>query len=143
MKCAAYKHDDIDGTCKSLNFGNCNIFTVRNEVAKVMFLHLSVCPQGGGSSVHAGMPLTPAPQHQAPPSTRLPPWDLAPPAPAGTPPSPAPAGSPRYQLPPPLPSRLRTVRILLECIFVSKYCHRSVFFFYVGTRESIFARPKI
>ena len=25
------------------------IFTIRNEVAKVMFLHLSVCPQGGSA----------------------------------------------------------------------------------------------
>ena len=30
--------------------------TVRNEVAKVMFLHVSVCPQGG--STWAGTPLT-------------------------------------------------------------------------------------
>ena len=37
------------------------IFTVRNEVAKVMFLHLSVCPQGGSPSVHAGIPPPPPP----------------------------------------------------------------------------------
>ena len=44
----------------------CDIFTVRNEVAKVMFLHLCVCPQGGGSaSVHAGY--HPTSQEQAPP----------------------------------------------------------------------------
>ena len=29
------------------------IFTVRNEVAKVMFLQASVCPRGGGVSQHA------------------------------------------------------------------------------------------
>ena len=32
-----------------------NVITVRNEVAKVMFLQVCVCPQGGVSaSVHAG-----------------------------------------------------------------------------------------
>ena len=36
--------------------GGTNLITVRNEVAKVMFLHLSVCPQGGSASVHAGIP---------------------------------------------------------------------------------------
>ena len=34
--------------CKYKGILECSrIFTVRNEVAKVMFLHLSVCPQGG------------------------------------------------------------------------------------------------
>ena len=55
------------------------IFTVRNEAAKVMFLHLSVCPQGGSASVHTGIPHPPgagtppeqatSPQEQAPPPT--------------------------------------------------------------------------
>ena len=34
-----------------------DIFTVRNEVAKVMFLQVCVCPWGRGSaSVHVGIP---------------------------------------------------------------------------------------
>ena len=46
------------------------VFTVRHEVVKVMFLHLSVCPQGRGSaSVHAGI---------HPPPEQAPPWDHAP-----------------------------------------------------------------
>ena len=46
--------------------------TVRNEVAKVMFLHLSVSHSvpGGSASVLAGIPHTPPPE-QAPPSGRL------------------------------------------------------------------------
>ena len=44
-------------------YGVISIFTVRNEVAKVMFLQASVCPQGGSgvsASVHAGIiPLSP------------------------------------------------------------------------------------
>ena len=74
------------------------IFTVRNEVAKVMFLHLSVFPH---ASVHAGIP----PPDQTP-------LGADPPL-ADTPPG--------ADLPPP-PSRrllLRTVRILLECILVN------------------------
>ena len=48
---------------------NYKIITIRNEVAKVMFLHLSVCPQGRGSaSVHGGIPppLGPVPAGAAP-----------------------------------------------------------------------------
>ena len=76
-----------------------DVITGRNEVvAKVMFLQVSVCPQGGRVSapVHAGMP--------------DPPWDQA-----DTPPD---------QADPPPGSRLqhtvyeRPVRILLECILV-------------------------
>ena len=45
------------------------LVTVRNEVAKVMFLHVSVCPRGGGSaSVHAGMP--PSQEQAHPPCSR-------------------------------------------------------------------------
>ena len=36
-----------------------SIFTVRNEVAKVMFLQLSVCPQWGSASVQVGIPIPP------------------------------------------------------------------------------------
>ena len=51
--------------------GHSHIFTVRNEVAKVMFLQASVCPQGEGVSVsvHAGIPHPPGadiPQEQTP-----------------------------------------------------------------------------
>ena len=48
------------------------IVTVRNEVAKVMFLHVSVCPQGGG--VPGQVP--PRDQvHPLGPGTPLPPGD--------------------------------------------------------------------
>ena len=101
-------------------------------------------------SVHGGGVLSACwdATHPPPPSTRHPPapdppWDLAPPGTSRHTPLPGTSRQPPVPAPPPLPSRPRTVRILLECIFVSKYCHRSVFFFYVGTRESIFARPKI
>ena len=63
--------------------------TVRSEVAKVMFLHLSVCPQMGSASVHAGIsPPPPAkeqtPPEQAPPGAgtpleQTPPWEQTPP----------------------------------------------------------------
>ena len=36
-----------------------SVFTIHNEVAKVMFLQMCVCPQGGvgvSASVHAGIP---------------------------------------------------------------------------------------
>ena len=82
------------------------IFTVCNEVAKVMFLHLSVCPRG--VCLSAGWDTTPA-QEQA--SLR-----------AGTPHPGADTPPLDHALPPPPPSRrlrLRMVRILLECILVS------------------------
>ena len=65
------------------------IITVRNEVAKVMFLHLSVCPQRGWV---------------------LPQCMLGYPPGADTP--------PRADTPPSRRLLLRTVRILLECILV-------------------------
>ena len=71
------------------------IFTVRNEVAKVMFLHMCVCPQGASASVHAGIP---------PPGAR-PHWEQAP---LG-------ADTPGSRHPPSRRLLLRTVRILLEC----------------------------
>ena len=51
--------------------------TGRNEVAKVMFLHLSVCPRGGSASVHAGIP-----SRSRPPGTRPPPPEQTPSPPA-------------------------------------------------------------
>ena len=116
--------------------------TVRNEVAKVMFLHLSV-----SHSVHrGGLPQcmlgyhTPRNRHprgtRHPPGTRHPlgtrhpprtrhhppgpgtPWDQVPSQGPGTPlgpgaPLPGPDTAPSRRL------LLRTVRILLECILVN------------------------
>ena len=85
------------------------IFTVRNEVAKVMFLHLSVCHSahrwGGSASVHAGTP----PQSRHPPRSRHPPG-------TSTPQTRNPPGA---LTPPPQTATVWTVRILLECILVS------------------------
>ena len=89
--------------------------TVRNEVVKVMFLHLSV-----SHSVHGGGTWTGPQGTRYTPRTRSPLQQVHPQA--GTPP----AGTPRVGTPslagtPPTPSRrllLRTVRILLECILV-------------------------
>ena len=82
------------------------VITVRNEVAKVMFLQVSVCPQGGlgvSASVHAGIP----------PPEQTPPWSRHPPEPTPqeqtpqeqTPPSRHPPGAdtppPPEQTPPP------------------------------------------
>ena len=82
------------------------LVTVRNEVAKVMFLHLSVILFTGGSvSVHALIPppgkYTPPEAHTHTPREAHPPWEAP----------------PREAHPPPLRRRLplRTVRILLEC----------------------------
>ena len=98
-----------------------NIFTVRNEVAKVMFLQACVCPHGGVSaSVHAGM----RPQSRHPPAAdTTPPAGADTPLGADTPPgadTPLGADTPQEQTPPPPDRRplLRTVCILLECIFV-------------------------
>ena len=51
------------------------IFTVRNEVVKVMFLQACVCPRGGvPDQVHPPRPGTP-PLDQVPPRTRYTPQD--------------------------------------------------------------------
>ena len=59
------------------------IFTVRNEVAKDMFLQACVCPHGGGSaSVHAGIPHPPEktpPREQTHPPEADPPGNRHPP----------------------------------------------------------------
>ena len=59
------------------------IFTVRNEVAKVMFLQVSVCP-GGSASVRAGIPHPPGadpPPGQTSSWEQTPPLDQTPPPP--------------------------------------------------------------
>ena len=114
------------------------LITGRNEVvAKVMFLQVCVCPQGGrvSASVHAGMPYPPrmenppewrTPLDGEPPRMETPP--NAEPPPDGEPPrdgEPPPDGG--THTPPPR-SRLqhtvyeRPVRILLECILVYRKC---------------------
>ena len=117
------------------------IFTGRSEVvAKVMFLQVSVCPQGGGVCLGACWDANTPPQTRQtplgpgraplgpgrhPPGTSRPPWDQADPpgtrqAPPGTRQTPPGPGRP------PPGSRLqhtvyyeRPVRILLECILVT------------------------
>ena len=55
------------------------IFTVRNEVVKVRFLHVSVCPQGGSTwtGTPKGYRYTPLEAHP-PGSTCFPPWSTPP-----------------------------------------------------------------
>ena len=60
-----------------LEYLRLTLFTVRNEVAKVMFLHLCVCPQGGSASVHTGYP--PPPKQVPSPESRYPPEQVPPP----------------------------------------------------------------
>ena len=61
-----------------------NIFTVRNEVAKVMFLQACVCPHGGGECLPQcmlGCPpraVTP-PGADTTPQEQTPPWEQTPP----------------------------------------------------------------
>ena len=84
------------------------IFTVRNEVAKVMFytcLSVILFTGGGSASVHAGIPHNPLPQDQAPPPPEQAPlpqdqasrWDQTPPPRTRHPPGP---GIPQDQAPP-------------------------------------------
>ena len=111
---------------------NRSIITVRNEVAKVMFLHLSVSHSvHRGGSTWAG---TPGPG--TPPRTRYPPLgpgtlpdqvhprDQVPPRQVHPPGPDTPPGQVLPQQVPPNPNTrllLRTVRILLECILVTGY----------------------
>ena len=81
-------------------FIDLNIFTVHNEVAKVMFLQASVCPHAGGVCLSAC-------------------WDTTPPPPGAD--IPQEQTTPRTDTPPGRRPLLRTVRILLECIFVTFY----------------------
>ena len=121
------------------------LVTIRNEVAKVMFLQACVCPRGGC------LPQCMLGYHTPPPGSRHPPWEQTPPPRSGHPPgtdTPQ-SGHPREQTPPqeqtppweqtpflrsihPPPeirSLLRTVRILPECILVIS------FQFLIGTIE--------
>ena len=133
--CTQVIHQVNHSLIKSSSVCTIIIFTVRNEVAKVMFLHVCVCPQRGSTwastprdQVH---PPGPGTSHRTryttyPPGTRCthpgtrytPPWpgtprdQVHPPGP-GTPP-PWTRYTPRRRL------LLRTVRILLECILVWK-----------------------
>ena len=69
------------------------LVTVRNEVAKVMFLQACVCPRGEYLTRHTPRDQVHPPGPGTPPGTRYPP-------------------------PPEIRPLLRTVRILLECILV-------------------------
>ena len=99
------------------------LFTIRNEVPKVMFLHLSVILFGGGSaSVHAGIP----PPLEAQPHGKHIPPEAPPPQEAHTPGKHPRKHTPGKHTPPPrrrLP--LWTVRILLECILVNVFISES------------------
>ena len=95
------------------------VITVRNQVARVMFLQACVCPQGGWClpqcmlGYHTLPPRADTPQEQTPPGS-------GPPG-ADTPPQsrhPPGADTPGSRHPPEIRSLLRTVRILLECILV-------------------------
>ena len=138
----------------------CHIFpivTVRNEVAKVMFLQASVCPQGGwvgvSVSVHGGIhPRGRHPPEQMPPATDTPPEQTPPPGsrhhppgvdtppeqthpPEQTPPPPG-ADAPGADTPPPeRRPLLRTVRILLECILVYNCVREHKYYFYILDTE--------
>ena len=57
------------------------------KLCEVIFLHLSVCPQGGSASVHAGIPpprqqVTPPPGAGTPLPPEQTPWEQAPPPPS-------------------------------------------------------------
>ena len=92
------------------------VITVRNEVAKVMFLQVSVCPQGNLPQCMLGYHHYHPPPDQTPPQGADPPGSDPLPSPWSRPPL-----TPGSRSPP--PQRwllLRTVRILLECILVPK-----------------------
>ena len=103
------------------NFLITELITVRNGVAKVMFLQACVCPRGG------------VPDQVHPPGTRFTSWARYTPTPGvDTPPDqvhPSGPGTPprtRYTplgpgTPPQIRLLLRTVRVLLECILVSSW----------------------
>ena len=62
-----------------------NIFTVRNEVAKVMFLQTSVCPRGEYLTMYTDEEQTPPPPGAEPPWTRYTPLGQVHPSRADTP----------------------------------------------------------
>ena len=120
----------------------CATFTVSNKVAKVMFLQVCVCPQGGcltrytpisiplilgttpWDSIHPPVEFPPEqpPTHQAhSPGTSTPPYQVHPPSvPGRLPRQDIPCMRyPRDQVHPPnIWPLLRMVRILLECILL-------------------------
>ena len=114
----------------------CFLVTFLNEVAKVMFLHVSVCPQGGGAwACTPSVTRYPLRDQVHPLGTRYTLWDqVHPPMTRNTPwdqvhlptrYTPRDQVHPWDQLHPPGPGTpprrrllLRTVRILLECILV-------------------------
>ena len=100
-----------------------SIFTVRNEVAKVMFLQACVCPQGEGEYLTRYTP----PGPDAPPGPGTPPRTRYTPPEPGTPPGPG-TPPPGPRTPPEIRPLLRTVRILLECILVYNLMHITLVF---------------
>ena len=117
------------------------VITGRNEVvAKVMFLHVCVCPQGEGVCLSACWDARPLPPGSRPPQTRqTPPGPGRPPRTRQTPPYQADpwdqADPPGTRQTPP-GSRLqhtvyeRPVCILLECILVNNWFHIKSFTVY-------------
>ena len=132
-----------------LMFQKTAIITVHNEVGKVMFSHVCVCPQGGSTWVPGQVatqgpgtspqgPGTPrtrytpgtryTPQDQIHPQTRYtprpgtPPDQVQPPdqVPLGTRYTPRTRYIPRPDAPPRRWLLLRAVRILLQCILVTE-----------------------
>ena len=82
-------------------FSLCNIYRPQTKFAKVMFLQVSVCPQGGGVRVTWHTP-PPATMHAPPAATHAPPRNHAPPRQPRTPPS-SHARPPRSHACPPPP----------------------------------------
>ena len=114
-----------------------NIVTVHNKVVKVMFLHVCVCPQRGeylgrcppGPGAPPRTRYTPGPgtpRTRYTPQTRYTPWDQVSPRTRYTPQDqvhpPGPGTPPLGPGTPPRRLLLRTVRILLECILVTRLC---------------------
>ena len=108
------------------------IFTVSNEVVKVMFLQACVCPHGGCLpqcmlGYHTHTPLG----EDTPPGSRHPPGSRPPQEQTHPPEQTPPEETPPEQTPPPSrhpPERrplLRTVRIPLECILVFPTCNKA------------------
>ena len=87
-----------------------NYYRPQTKFAKVMFLHVSVCPQGGVPGQEP--PCQVCPRAGTPPLPGTPPW-------AGTPPH---RYTPQEQCMLEDTGNKRAVRILLECILV--YCCR-------------------
>ena len=100
----------------------CAIVTVRNEVAKVMFLQACVCPHGGGVCLSACWDTTPPLGSRQPPPWSRHPTPRSRHPPPGSRQPPLGADPPSERRPP-----LRTVRILLECILVENMFGHMIF----------------